>query len=199
MIYDCNRPTEAEQGAAPDRLQLRSSFLLATLPAASELGRSAVARGSVGSVTIKNMRKSKPVILLAVVVAMLVAAFVVARPASKVLRINADSYPDQRFGNPAAVQKLSAVLKSHPNFDIYKVLWHVRSGVQVGRADTQQIVYDRRSRSLEYQLSPDDSDEWWGWTDVDEKEVRAVAQKSGYLKNLEDYGCGFIPYSGPVH
>ncbi len=34
-----------QQGAAPDRLQLRSSFLLATLPAAGELGRCAAARG----------------------------------------------------------------------------------------------------------------------------------------------------------
>ena len=35
----CNRnePTTAEQGAAPDRLQLRSSFLLSALPAAGEL------------------------------------------------------------------------------------------------------------------------------------------------------------------
>jgi len=29
----------AQQGAAPDRLQLRSSFLLTSLPAAGELGR----------------------------------------------------------------------------------------------------------------------------------------------------------------
>ena len=32
-------PTMAQQGAAPDRLQFRSSFLLAALPAAGELGR----------------------------------------------------------------------------------------------------------------------------------------------------------------
>ncbi len=41
----------AEQGAAPDRLQLRS--FLATLPAAGELGRCAGARGVAESVTIK--------------------------------------------------------------------------------------------------------------------------------------------------
>jgi hypothetical protein len=35
----------AQQSAAPDRLQLRSSFLLTALPAAGELGRSAAARG----------------------------------------------------------------------------------------------------------------------------------------------------------
>ncbi len=35
--------TEAEQGAAPDRLQLRS--FLTPLPAAGELGRYAAARG----------------------------------------------------------------------------------------------------------------------------------------------------------
>jgi hypothetical protein len=32
----CNKPTAAQQGAAPDRLQLRSSFLLTSLPAAGE-------------------------------------------------------------------------------------------------------------------------------------------------------------------
>ncbi len=35
----CNVITAAQQGAAPDRLQLRSSFLLTALPAAGELGR----------------------------------------------------------------------------------------------------------------------------------------------------------------
>ena len=45
--------TAAEQGAAPDRLQLRSSFLLTALPAAGELGRSAGARGLDGRRTSK--------------------------------------------------------------------------------------------------------------------------------------------------
>jgi hypothetical protein len=36
--------TSAQQGAAPDRLQLRSSFLLAALPAAGELSRWAALR-----------------------------------------------------------------------------------------------------------------------------------------------------------
>ena len=40
---DSNVPTAAQQGAAPDRLQLRS--FLTSLPAAGELGRSAAARG----------------------------------------------------------------------------------------------------------------------------------------------------------
>jgi len=40
-----NELTSAQQGAAPDRLQLRSSFLLTSLPAAGELGRSVAARG----------------------------------------------------------------------------------------------------------------------------------------------------------
>ncbi len=43
-------PTAAQQGAAPDRLQLRS--FLTSLPAAGELGRSAVARGFSGAVII---------------------------------------------------------------------------------------------------------------------------------------------------
>ena len=47
-IYDAYSPTAAEQGAAPDRLQLRSlrSCLasVSTLSAAGELGRCAVAR-----------------------------------------------------------------------------------------------------------------------------------------------------------
>jgi len=38
--YLCNNAiTAAQQGAAPDLLQLRSSFLLAALPAAGELSR----------------------------------------------------------------------------------------------------------------------------------------------------------------
>ncbi len=37
--------TAAQQGAAPDRLQIRSSCLLAALSAAGELGRWAAARG----------------------------------------------------------------------------------------------------------------------------------------------------------
>ena len=41
--YD--RPTATEQGAAPDRLQRRRSFLTLALPAAGELGRSAATRG----------------------------------------------------------------------------------------------------------------------------------------------------------
>ena len=38
-----NKSTATQQGAAPDRLQLRS--FLTSLPAAGELGRSAAARG----------------------------------------------------------------------------------------------------------------------------------------------------------
>ena len=53
----CNIPTAAQQGAAPDRLQLRSlrSFLasVSALPAAGELGRCAVARYSLGSAANK--------------------------------------------------------------------------------------------------------------------------------------------------
>ena len=49
MTSSRKAPTAAEQGAAPDRLQLRSlrSFLapVSALPAAGDLGRSAVARG----------------------------------------------------------------------------------------------------------------------------------------------------------
>ena len=47
MERDALTITAAEQGAAPDRLQLRSSFLLAALPAAGELGRSVAAHGVV--------------------------------------------------------------------------------------------------------------------------------------------------------
>ena len=52
---DSKFPTAAQQGAAPDRLQLRSSFLLAKLPAAGELGRCIVARGIEVSITIRVM------------------------------------------------------------------------------------------------------------------------------------------------
>jgi len=44
---NCNVPTAAQQGAAPDRLQLRLSLVpryKPTLPAPGELGRYAVAR-----------------------------------------------------------------------------------------------------------------------------------------------------------
>ena len=41
-ISNSNSLTATEQGAAPDRLQLRSSFLLTALPAAGELSRCAV-------------------------------------------------------------------------------------------------------------------------------------------------------------
>jgi hypothetical protein len=46
----CNAPTAAQQGAAPDRLQLRS--FLTSLPAAGELGRSVAARGLAGYNTL---------------------------------------------------------------------------------------------------------------------------------------------------
>ncbi len=43
-----------QQGAAPDRLQLRS--FLAALPAAGELGRSVVARGLAGGMRVKQVK-----------------------------------------------------------------------------------------------------------------------------------------------
>ena len=56
---NCYSQTADEQGAAPDRLQLRSlrSFLasVSTLPAAGELGRSAGARSFAETVILKDM------------------------------------------------------------------------------------------------------------------------------------------------
>ena len=53
LRWNRNSLTTAEQGAAPDRLQLRS--FLATLPAAGELGRSIAARGFPKSVILNDM------------------------------------------------------------------------------------------------------------------------------------------------
>jgi len=48
--------TTAEQGAAPDRLQLRSSFLLSSLPAAGELVVVLLARGFTESEEAKGVK-----------------------------------------------------------------------------------------------------------------------------------------------
>lgn len=132
-------------------------------------------------------------------VAVLGAARVFGNPAPKVLVVNSGSYSHQGIGSPAAIQSLSAALHKHADTDVFKISWHVASGVDIGRPETRQVVYDRRHNSLECQLRPDYMDKWWGWIDVNEKAIHMVAQKSGNFKDLESYGCKSIPYAGPIH